>query len=469
MSFLCFGQQAISPTMDDDNEEDAYTTPDEYFTSSDDDDDEGEQEEEKEAAEADSKPKKSFSSTKSSSYAVDATKHQQLLRVPRLTEPLKLDRKSSAGGKHQDAAAAAAKPKAAKTGGNGSLVASVVEVFKGFRPGSDLTKFQVPPQFNLPKSQLQVYGEAVYCCSQDLLGSCADGATAIDRFLAVVRWHLSTTRPAPFAKAPYNPILGETHHVSAGHLNVLCEQVCHHPPVTALYATNTVKKVEMLWWHQPVPRFYGGSVEATIVGQRVVKLTEHKETYELTSPHLLIRIFPVASSEWVGTTTVHCKESGLEATVNFKPRTFFGMRGSANKVSGKIFKSSNNKLLYELSGCWDGIVTLKDKVRGTSTILYDAQAAIADIHAPVVENLEGLSPKESVVIWSDLTESVMNKQWDNARDAKRNVEEAERNVRKARLVERSIWSPKYFVAAGDGNWVWKEEGQPVPHAPLVVK
>lgn len=99
----------------------------------------------------------------------------------------------------------------------------------------------------------------------------------------------------------------------------------------------------------------GGSVEATILGQRVVKLTEHKETYELTSPHLLIRLFPVASSEWVGTTTVHCKESGLEATVNFKPRTFFGMRGSANKVSGKIFKSSNNnKLLYELSGCWDG-------------------------------------------------------------------------------------------------------------------
>lgn len=211
--------------MDDDNEEDAYTTPDEYFTSSDDDDEE-EQEEE-----ADSKQKKLFSSINSSSCVVDATttttKQQQLPRVPRLTEPLKLDRKFSAGGKHQDSAAAA-KPKAAKTGGNGSLVASVVEVFKGFRPGSDLTKFQVPPQFNLPKSQLQVYGEAVYCCSQDLLGSCADGATAVDRFLAVVRWHLSTTRPAPFAKAPYNPILGETHHVSVGHLNVLCEQVNLH-------------------------------------------------------------------------------------------------------------------------------------------------------------------------------------------------------------------------------------------------
>ena len=228
MSFLCFGQQAISPTMDDDNEEDAYTTPDEYFTSSSDDDDENEDQEQEQEEEADSKQKKLFTSTKSSSCVVDATmttKQQQLLRVPRLTEPLKLDRKSStAGGKHQDSAAAA-KPKTAKSSGNGNLVASLVEVFKGFRPGSDLTKFQVPPQFNLPKSQLQVYGEAVYCCSQDLLGSCADGATAVDRFLAVVRWHLSTTRPAPFAKAPYNPILGETHHASVGDLNVLCEQV----------------------------------------------------------------------------------------------------------------------------------------------------------------------------------------------------------------------------------------------------
>lgn len=83
--------------------------------------------------------------------------------------------------------------------------------------------------------------------------------------------------------------------------------------------------------------------------------------------------------------------------------------------------------------------------------------------------MQGLSPKESVVIWSDLTENIMVKQWDNARDAKRNVEEAERTARKARLAQRSIWSPKYFVAAGGGNWVWKEEGQPVSHAPIVVK
>ena len=32
-------------------------------------------------------------------------------------------------------------------------------------------------------------------------------------------------RPVIFGVAPYNPILGETHHISRGNLNVLLEQV----------------------------------------------------------------------------------------------------------------------------------------------------------------------------------------------------------------------------------------------------
>lgn len=38
-------------------------------------------------------------------------------------------------------------------------------------------------------------------------------------------WSISTLRPMTFGVAPYNPILGETHHVSSGTLNVLLEQV----------------------------------------------------------------------------------------------------------------------------------------------------------------------------------------------------------------------------------------------------
>lgn len=47
----------------------------------------------------------------------------------------------------------------------------------------------------------------------------------MERFISVVAWSVSTLRPLMFGVAPYNPILGETHHVSRGTLNVLLEQV----------------------------------------------------------------------------------------------------------------------------------------------------------------------------------------------------------------------------------------------------
>lgn len=106
-----------------------------------------------------------------------------------------------------------------------NIIFKLLDLLKGARPGTDLTSFQVPAQVNMPKSQLQLYGEQVYCCGQNLMELCAEGATPMERFLAVVRWHLSLIRPVPFAKVPFNPILGETHHVTAGNLNVISEQV----------------------------------------------------------------------------------------------------------------------------------------------------------------------------------------------------------------------------------------------------
>jgi hypothetical protein len=37
-------------------------------------------------------------------------------------------------------------------------------------------------------------------------------------------------------------------------------QVSHHPPVSALYATSESKKLQLLWWHQAVPRFCGNVI-----------------------------------------------------------------------------------------------------------------------------------------------------------------------------------------------------------------
>ncbi|GAU25330.1 hypothetical protein TSUD_375930 [Trifolium subterraneum] len=117
----------------------------------------------------------------------------------------------------------------------------------------------MPPLFNIPKSQLQYTGESVYCSASNLLRRCNREQNPVDRFIYVVAWFISTRRRMTFGVAPYNPILGETHHVSKGNLNVLVEQVSHHPPVTALHATDDKENIEMIWSQQPVPKFYASA------------------------------------------------------------------------------------------------------------------------------------------------------------------------------------------------------------------
>lgn len=116
---------------------------------------------------------------------------------------------------------------------------------------------QVPPVLNMPKSQLQCYAESIYCTASDLLSNINSGKTPVDRLILVVAWTISTTRPLSFGVAPYNPTLGETHHVSKRNLNLLMEQVSHHPPVSALYATDHNQNIHITWCHSPVSKFNG--------------------------------------------------------------------------------------------------------------------------------------------------------------------------------------------------------------------
>ncbi|KAL3688147.1 hypothetical protein R1sor_014456 [Riccia sorocarpa] len=350
-----------------------------------------------------------------------------------------------------------------------NVVFRVLDVLKGIRPGSDLTSFQVPPQFNLPKSQLQCYAEMVYCCPQNLMEQCSDGTTQMERFLAVVRWFISTVRPVPFGKAPYNPILGETHHVTAGNLSVLIEQVSHHPPISALHATNSKRKIQLSNWNKPIPRFYGHSVEVTVEGKNYLTLGEHEETYLTTSPKLTLKFFPNHGSEWTGETTVTCEKSGLEASINFKAKSFLGLRGGSNRVTGKIRSIGSSNVLYTIHGNWDDIVMLEEADAEKKTVLYDRKAALNGLKPPVIKNLQAISPMESVVVWSKVTEGLWNHNWNVAREAKHKVEENQRQLRKQRAKSGQTWTPKYFTETAQGRWLWQFEDQPVPEAPIVLE
>ncbi|CAI8589913.1 unnamed protein product [Vicia faba] len=336
-----------------------------------------------------------------------------------------------------------------------NLLQRILSLFKNVRPGSDLTSLQLPPLFNLPKSQLQCYGESVYCTASDMLSICNRGQSPLDRFISVVAWCISTTRPASFGVAPYNPILGETHHVSKGNLNVLLEQVSHHPPVTALHATDQKENIEIIWCQQPVPKFYGTSVEAQMLGKRELKLLNHGETYEMNCPHLLFRILPIPGADWVGTVDIRCLETGLVAELTYKSsHSFLGLGGNHKVIKGKILDSSSLNVLYEIDGHWDRIIKLKDRKNGKVRVIYDATEVISRLKAPILKDEECMWPTESVNVWSELNQAIMSKDWEKAREAKQVVEERERELVRERESKGENWIPKHFVVSYSSEVGW---------------
>ncbi|KAJ1269217.1 hypothetical protein BS78_07G193700 [Paspalum vaginatum] len=355
-----------------------------------------------------------------------------------------------------------------------NLVQRVLSLFRNVSPGSDLSHIQLPATFNLPKSQLQMYGEGVYCVGEDLLGRCARGRDALERLAAVVAWSISTTRPPIFGFAPYNPVLGETHHVSSpsSSLSVLLEQVSHRPPVSALHATDAAGDVRLVWCQSPVPRFHGASIEAAVRGARELRLLRHGERYQVGCPNLVIRLLPAPSVEWAGDVRVVCAETGLEAEISYcRSRSFLGFGGDARCVKGRIFRSgSRDTAIYEIDGFWDRTVSLKDVSTGEVSVLYDAQRAIGDLKTPAVQDQKGLSPSESTVVWGEVSDAILKKDWERARQAKRRVEDTARRLAKERNDKGEVWMPKHFSLSQNkhGDWeCWPLEDS-VPPAPIVA-
>ncbi|CAA6671146.1 unnamed protein product [Spirodela intermedia] len=352
-----------------------------------------------------------------------------------------------------------------------TIVQRVLGLFRSVRPGTDLTHFQLPPQFNLPKSQLQCYGESVYCIAGDILRQCARGETSLERLTAVVAWSISMVRPLAFGQAPFNPVLGETHHVSRGSLNVLLEQVSHHPPVSALHATDAEAKVELVWCQNAVPKFNGTSVEVVIRGERRLNLLSHGESYELSVPALMIKFLPVPGTEWSGIVRIRCRESDLEAELCYhRSHSFLGLGGNSRAVKGKIFRSQTGETLREIHGHWNSKITMKDVFSGKISVLYDAKEAISKLHPPILKDPKGLLSTESAVVWADVSEAVVGRDWDRARVAKRRVEERERRLRAERDASGEIWAPRFFRVTPnkDGGWECRPIAPEVPPAPIVV-
>ncbi|KAK7265227.1 hypothetical protein RJT34_32843 [Clitoria ternatea] len=247
--------------------------------------------------------------------------------------------------------------------------------------------------------------------------------------------------------------------------------VSHHPPVSALHATDDKENIEMIWCHFAVSKFTGTSVETKMHGKRQVKLYNHGETYEMSTPNLIIRFLPLPGAGWLGNVTIRCLETGLVAELNYISQSFFGFGGNRRLIKGKIFEALSKKSLYKIEGHWDSTVTVKNTTNAEVRTIYDAKQVLSGLQPPIVRNPESVWPTETAVVWGELNQAILNKDWEKAREAKRMVEERQRELLRERESKGETWIPKHFKVSysKEQGWDCSPIQKKVPKAPIVTQ
>ena len=110
--------------------------------------------------------------------------------------------------------------------------------------GKDITKFSVPVYINEPISMIQKIAEIMEYEHVPVKANNEPDSKV--RLMMVAAF--GAAQYACAAKRtckPFNPILGETYEYVCPKFKYIGEQVCHHPPISAAYASSDTYEFEM--------------------------------------------------------------------------------------------------------------------------------------------------------------------------------------------------------------------------------
>ncbi|XP_076355677.1 oxysterol-binding protein-related protein 2-like isoform X2 [Tachypleus tridentatus] len=190
--------------------------------------------------------------------------------------------------------------------------------------GKELSKITMPVVFNEPLSFLQRLTE--YMEYSVLLKRADECDNPVDRIEYVAAFAVSALASNwERLGKPFNPLLGETYELVREDLGfkIICEQVSHHPPISAFYADSP--HFTFSGSIHPKLKFWGKYVEIRPEGTLTVELLRHKEVYTWSNVNCCVHniivgklwIEQYGAMELVGHTT------GMKAVINFKQAGWF--------------------------------------------------------------------------------------------------------------------------------------------------
>jgi hypothetical protein len=190
--------------------------------------------------------------------------------------------------------------------------------------GKDLTRVSMPVYLNEPISMLQKSCEIFeHTSTLDNANNESNRFKRLAHCMGFLVMNLS--QAIGRNKKPFNPLLGETFEVFYNGLFCICEQVSHHPPISALYAENENFKV---WGSfQPQSKFSFTKMLVTPLCSVLIELKSTKEKFFIpylpnSSVHNIIRgdvyVWHFGKCELLNLTT------GDKAEINLNSHPMFG-------------------------------------------------------------------------------------------------------------------------------------------------
>ena len=278
--------------------------------------------------------------------------------------------------------------------------------------------------------------------------------SALDRFLCVLFALVAEMEPPKSLRKPMNPVLGETamHSVvfpDGDRFESVWEQVSHHPPITAHHTQGD--KLVVTGQLRPRPHLVGAHVEVEIEGKVEVRSTDRDETYVTGGiPTFEWRFLPRWHSRmkprevW----TLECAKTGLRSEMEYT-----GGKGGYH-IRGRVYdaRQSEAAVACEIEGRFDDVVVAKAVESGEVLRVYDARE-MRQSRGKIIKHTDVRDDRDTEVVWGECFNAMTAHNWEEARAAKRRVEEAERAARRVRRANGETWVPRYFTFDAEyGSW-----------------
>ncbi|KAI0111035.1 Oxysterol-binding protein [Hypoxylon sp. NC0597] len=252
------------------------------------------------------------------------------------------------------------------------------------------------------------------------------------------------------AKKPLNAFLGElflgTFAGSDGSMTrLICEQVSHHPPVTACFIYNKAHGISSSGYVAQETTFsLVSGVRVRQIGHAIIRDEIHGESHLMTLPTMTVkglltgRPYP----ELEGTCYI-VSSSGYLVTIDFRGKSVLG-HGAKNSVHAEISNiRDGGRTLFEINGQWNRQLTITDTTNGNELESFD----IDDVPLTELstEPIHEQSPWESRRAWCRVVEGIVAGDMHAVSNEKNVIENAQRDMREAEEQVGVEWPRLFFM------------------------